>query len=416
MQKLRHRVRPSLLLAIAAWLLLAPLPALAQQAAIQYVYDDLNRLIAVVDQQGNVGFYTYDPVGNILKIERFDAAAIPGAVGITLVSPNSGKPGTVVQIFGKGFSATPAQNSVTFNGTPAAVTASAPNRIVTAVPNGATTGPIVLTTPLGSATSPTPFTVVASIAIDPTSITLAFNGTQQFTVTEDGGGAPAVRWSVNDITGGDPSVGTISTEGLFTAPAGAPLDGLTVTVAATHTDDPTVSGSATVTIRQPQPVFVAAAGGVGVRLAEQAVNQNVTASVGVVVAEAGLRPVIAPGVGVQFFGVDPVTALAAAVGVGVEPLVASISPSSAARETVDLLITITGTGLSDATSVSFLLNNVPDANITVTNLAVAPDGGQATAQISIASNAAVGPRVVHITTPARTSTTAGTGGNVFTVQ
>src|SRR3989454_1737782 len=63
----------------------------AARAEIFYVYDDLSRLIAVVDEQGNAATYTYDAVGNILKIDRFDAAQQPGPVRITLVTPTAGR-------------------------------------------------------------------------------------------------------------------------------------------------------------------------------------------------------------------------------------------------------------------------------------------------------------------------------------
>ena len=36
----------------------------------QYIYDDLGRLVQVVDGQGNVATYTYDAVGNLLSITR----------------------------------------------------------------------------------------------------------------------------------------------------------------------------------------------------------------------------------------------------------------------------------------------------------------------------------------------------------
>jgi YD repeat-containing protein len=113
--------------------------ASAQQPFIHYVYDQQNRLTAVVDQQGSVGVYVYDGVGNLLRIERVDADGIPGPLAITLVTPNRGQVGTVVQIFGKGFSATPSGNTVRFNGTLASVTEAAPNRLLTSVPSGAPT-------------------------------------------------------------------------------------------------------------------------------------------------------------------------------------------------------------------------------------------------------------------------------------
>ena len=63
---------------------------------------------------------------------------------------------------GTGFSATPAQNQVQFNGTPATVTAATATSLVTTVPVGATTGPISVTTPTGSATSAAAFTIRAA--------------------------------------------------------------------------------------------------------------------------------------------------------------------------------------------------------------------------------------------------------------
>ncbi len=114
------------LVAASVVLLLALAPTWAQDAAVRYVYDDLGRLIAVVDQQGSVATYAYDLVGNLLAVERVDAGGIPGSLAITLVTPNRGQVGTGVQIFGKGFSATPTSNAVRFNGTLATVTEAAP--------------------------------------------------------------------------------------------------------------------------------------------------------------------------------------------------------------------------------------------------------------------------------------------------
>ena len=134
---------------------------------LHYAYDDLNRLIAVVNASGDVSTYEYDAVGNLLAIRRVNAAEFPGAVAITLVSPNAGRPGTTVSIFGKGFSPTPARNIMSFNGAPALVSAATATMIATSVPDGATTGPIAVTTPLGTATSATPFQVIGSITLSP---------------------------------------------------------------------------------------------------------------------------------------------------------------------------------------------------------------------------------------------------------
>ena len=124
--------------------------ALGQQAAIYYVYDELNRLTAVVDQQGNAGRYVYDATGNLTRVDRFDVAGIAGAVGITFIAPGTGLPGDPIQIFGKGFSALAPDAVVTINGVTAIVTAAAANRLVVIVPAGASTGAVVVSTPSGT--------------------------------------------------------------------------------------------------------------------------------------------------------------------------------------------------------------------------------------------------------------------------
>jgi hypothetical protein len=69
-----------------------------------------------------------------------------------------------VTIAATGLSQTPAQNAVTFNGSPSPVLSATPTQLATTVPSGATTGPIRLTTPSGSAASTKVFTVTASQA------------------------------------------------------------------------------------------------------------------------------------------------------------------------------------------------------------------------------------------------------------
>src|SRR5213083_1034884 len=128
---------------------------LAQQPSIYYVYDDLNRLVVVVDRLGNAATYTYDAVGNILRIDRFDATGLPGGVAISLFTPSAGAVGATVQVFGRGFGATIAQA-------------------------GATTGPITVTAPAGSATSSRVFRVLGDVAIAPETATVRVTGHATF--------------------------------------------------------------------------------------------------------------------------------------------------------------------------------------------------------------------------------------------
>lgn len=104
----------------------------------------------------NVVDYTRDAAGNITAIRRIFA---PG-FAITGFSPASGKEGAAVTIYGTGFSTTPPDNIVKFNGVPAAVSASATGSISTTVPTGATTGRITVSVGASTATSPQDFTVI----------------------------------------------------------------------------------------------------------------------------------------------------------------------------------------------------------------------------------------------------------------
>jgi hypothetical protein len=77
---------------------------------------------------------------------------------ITSFSPTTGSPGTVVTIFGSGFTGV---NAVKFNGTPAAGFTFGNDSTVTAiVPGAAMSGKITLSTPSGTATSNGTFTVL----------------------------------------------------------------------------------------------------------------------------------------------------------------------------------------------------------------------------------------------------------------
>jgi gliding motility-associated-like protein len=114
------------------------------------------------------GLMDADPsacVTNIAAIDNFDVFVIklgvlPGC-GPVIINflPTAGPVGEVVVINGLNFSNTPADNHVTFNGTPAVVTASTTTSITTTVPAGATTGPISVTVAEVPAISSSNFTV-----------------------------------------------------------------------------------------------------------------------------------------------------------------------------------------------------------------------------------------------------------------
>ncbi|HYG18784.1 MAG TPA: SBBP repeat-containing protein, partial [Ohtaekwangia sp.] len=109
--------------------------------------------------------------GFVLKLSQGTAA--PGPT-ITSFSPTSGPVGTSVTITGTNFSATPANNVVTFfNNKTATVTASTSTSITTTVPVGAVTGKISVTVGCNTAVSATDFTVGAASLPTITSFTPA---------------------------------------------------------------------------------------------------------------------------------------------------------------------------------------------------------------------------------------------------
>jgi hypothetical protein len=102
-----------------------------------------------------------------------------------------------------------------------------------------------------------------SVSVSPTSASLqAGAGTQAFSATVTDTTETAVTWQVNNVTGGNASVGTISTAGIYTPPATLTAT-LTVTVTATSVAVATQKGSAQVMLTTTQSSVAAGGGGGG---------------------------------------------------------------------------------------------------------------------------------------------------------
>jgi PKD repeat protein len=91
---------------------------------------------------------------------------------------------------------------------------------------------------------------VVAVAVTPANASTTTGATQQFTASVTGTSNTAITWMVSGTGCGGTACGTISSTGLYTAPAGAPSPP-TVTVTATSVADPTKSASAAVTIVPP---------------------------------------------------------------------------------------------------------------------------------------------------------------------
>src|SRR5712692_8844280 len=117
--------------------------------------------------------------------------------------------------------------------------------LVTSVHEGTTTIQAIQSGVTGS----TQLSVVddVAISISPSSTSLTVNSIQQFTVTVTGASNTSVTWSVNGVVGGNSTLGTISTSGLYTAPASVP-NPAAVTVTATSVAQTSRFANAAVTI------------------------------------------------------------------------------------------------------------------------------------------------------------------------
>jgi len=140
--------------------------------------------------------------------------------------------------------------TATMTGTITMVPTSTPTGVRTevgATPTGARTGisSPVSTRTLGPTTKPS-----LAVNVVPASGTVQIGASLQFQATVTGNANQSVTWNVNNTVGGDPSIGTITSAGLYTAPPAVPLAG-SVTVAAVSVVDGATQGTAVITIQDP---------------------------------------------------------------------------------------------------------------------------------------------------------------------
>lgn len=146
--------------------------------------------------------------------------------------------------------------------------------------NGLYTAPSKFTTPStvtvtcvaqanSTSTANVPVTLSSgvTVAVSPASIDLSTGQSQQFTAAVNGSSNTAVTWEAGGVQGGNPTYGTISSSGLYTAPTSLATTPLAITVSAVAQVDTAKSGTASVTVHSaiavavtPNPVTVATFG------------------------------------------------------------------------------------------------------------------------------------------------------------
>jgi hypothetical protein len=170
---------------------------------------------------------------------------------ISSVSPSPVSTGNfTLTVDGDGF--TPG-SSVSFDGVvlPTTVLSSTQLRSTGNAPAAKSAVPVVVSTTDGEISNAFHVNVVAAaaitVSISPASATVRIKKTQQFTATVQNSANTSVIWKVNGVAGGNSTVGTISSSGVYRAP-NSPPNPAVVTVTATAAADQTKTAAASVTV------------------------------------------------------------------------------------------------------------------------------------------------------------------------
>ena len=102
----------------------------------------------------------------------------------------------------------------------------------------------------GSSTQPPP---IVTVVTSPSSISVRAGASQSFTVMVTGTSNTNVTWEVNNVPGGNATVGTVDNLGNYLAPAILPSSN-SISVQAVSVASPSVMGSSAVTLLNPVPV------------------------------------------------------------------------------------------------------------------------------------------------------------------
>ena len=197
-----------------------------------------------------------------------------------------------------------------------------------------------------------------TVSVQPAAASVPLGQTQQFTATVTGASSNVVNWSVNGITGGNSSAGTISSSGLYTAPQSLPSSS-NVTVTAISQAALSASGSASVQLQS-----------------------------GIVVSVAPNSANVAPGASANF------NATVAGAGTSSVAVSWSVNNIAGGNSTVG---TIAATGSDSATyTAPALAPAPPNVNVTATSVADPTKSANASVTISCAAPNAISPASASI--------------------
>jgi hypothetical protein len=219
-----------------------------------------NATVGTIDSSGRYRAPATVPSPNVVTV-RATSVSAPGANGaatvtvlplpsITTLSPSPLATGIfTLTVNGNGFVS---GATVNFDGVDLPTTFVSSTKLTATGSASApkSSVPVIVTTPDGAVSNTAFVDVIAAtvtVAISPTSASVRVRQTRQFTATVQGSANTSVTWKVNGIAGGNGTIGTISSSGLYKAPTTVP-NPATVTVSATSNADTTKTATATVTV------------------------------------------------------------------------------------------------------------------------------------------------------------------------
>ncbi len=143
------------------------------QAGERFIYDDLGRLIEVVDEAGTQTTYTHDAVGNILSVQSSTSPVQPPSIGS--IAPTTGTLGSAIVVTISGTNLTGASLATDNPGITISGVSSTPNSIKAtfAISNDARLGVTIVTLTALGGTATANFNIAARspvlTSLDPTS-------------------------------------------------------------------------------------------------------------------------------------------------------------------------------------------------------------------------------------------------------
>jgi hypothetical protein len=196
--------------------------------------------IALIDAAGNLG-------NTVAASFELVGAGGTEPLSIASIAPESGPPGTEVVLSGSGFDASgPEANTVDLDEMRAEIVAASPTNLTLRVPEGAGPGLFVVRNARGVAASPF-FAVSPTIAVEPEDAEVAVGASLSLAARVFASASDEVLWSVA-TSGGDP--GSITAEGVYTAPGALPASGI-VEVTARLASDANVADTVEVHVLPP---------------------------------------------------------------------------------------------------------------------------------------------------------------------